>query len=76
MEGSAFPLSILLIYPAFWPRDRLISRAEHPFNVCNCESRKENCSSYVQTPFLEYFIVNNSQMCFSFMAYAKNFGIG
>lgn len=28
MEGRAFPVSILLIYPAFCPRDRLMSRAD------------------------------------------------
>lgn len=38
MDGSALPVSILLIYPGFCPIDRLISRADTPFCILNWES--------------------------------------
>ena len=56
MEGSAFPVSILLIYPAFCPIERLISRAETPFFVLNIASLVEKSSSCIlsRTPLLYY----------------------
>lgn len=46
MEGSVFPLSMLLIYPVFCPRARLISRADTPFWTRSWDSRFRSALSY------------------------------
>lgn len=47
MVGKDDPFSIVRMYPAFCPMERLISLADTPFFVRSSASRLENCSSYI-----------------------------